>query len=355
MRPVKALWALLPLVALAALLLGAARPAHSFLPEPCLGQSGASCAANTLLAVRWNPNAVITYNVNPNVAGARIGGSRTAGAVIDAAFAVWAASPNTSLQVVRGADSGVSAEAASPNNINLVCFVCSDTNFASDASTLAVTLFSYATGAGAPDGRGGTTQFAGQIVKADILFTPTPSPAGYPATRFTTDPSAASLTASANVVDLQTVAVHEIGHLFGMGHSAVANAVMFPFAASIPRNKLSYDDVAGISLLYPGVQTVRTGAIQGTVRYAAGGNVFGAHVFADSTTSVNGYGASVRKGPIGTVTDPNGGYTIRGLPVDSYAVTAEPLDGPVTNDAIAEYAPVYGQTAVQTGFSTRQH
>lgn len=346
----------LPLVAVGVFLISFAPAAHSYLPGGCLTtQTGPSCTANALVPLHWSVSAPIVYNINPNTTGAKINGSRTAASVIDASFAVWIAAPNTSLPIVRGADTTVSAESASPGNINLICFVCTDTNFASDASTLAVTLFTYVTGPGQPDGRGGTTKFAGQIIKADILFNPTPSPPNFPATSFTTNAGAATLTQTTNVVDLQTVAMHEIGHFLGMDHSAVTTAVMYPFAPSIPRDTLAYDDVAGISQLYPGVQTVRVGSLQGTVQYQSGGNVFGAHVFADSTTATNGYGAAVRKGPIGAMTDPNGVYNIQGLPVDSYAVTAEPLDGPVTNDAVAGYPAVFGQPAVQTGFSTRQH
>jgi hypothetical protein len=362
-RGLKLVSVLAPLVALAALLLGAARPAQSYLPEPCLSSAtGPSCTANTLVPLHWSRNSFpIQYNVNPTVTGARIGGSRTVGAVIDASFAVWMAAPNTNLVVTRGGDSSVAAEASPPNasNINLICFVCTDTNFAADASTLAVTLFTFATAPGGADGHGGVTQFAGQIIKADILFNPTPSPPtpNSVPTSLTTDPASAVLNSSANVVDLQTIALHEIGHFLGLDHSAVTNAVMFPFASTIPRETLASDDVAVISMLYPGTQSIPVGSMQGTVRFQAGGGVFGAHVFADSTTSLAGYGGtvSVRKGPIGALTDPSGNYTIQGLPVDSYAVTAEPLDLPVTNADIAAYAPVYGQAAVQTSFTSRQH
>lgn len=361
MRPLKLVSVVAPLVALAVLLLGAARPAQSYLPGSCLiSTTGPSCATNTLVPLRWSLSSFpIQYNINPTVTGSKISGSRTADAVVDAAFAVWTAAPNTSLPVTRGANSSTTSEAFSPASENLICFICTGTNFSSDASTLAVTLYTFATASGQADGHGGTTQFAGQLIKADILFNPVPSPPtpNKVPTSFTTDPTSAVLNSSANVVDLQTIALHEIGHFFGLSHSAVTNAVMFPFVATIPRDTLSADDVAIISTLYPGTQTVAVGAIQGTVRFPAGGGVFGAHVFADSTTNLAGYGGntSVRKGPIGTLTDPNGNYTIQGLPVDSYAVTAEPLDGPVTNADIADYAPVFGQTVVQTSFTTRQH
>jgi hypothetical protein len=341
------------------LLLGSARPAHSYLPGGCLrSTSGPSCTANTLVPLHWSLNSFpIQFNINPNTAGANITGTRTAANVIVDSFNVWKAAPNTNLPVTRGPDSQAGAESSPLNTsaTNLICFICTDTNFASDASTLAVTLFSYVTSSGQLDGHGGTTLFAGQIIKADILFNPKPAPPGFPTTSFTTDPSSATLTDTVNIVDLQTIAVHEIGHFFGLDHSAVTNAAMFPFAPSIPRDTLASDDVAIISTIYPGTRTVAVGSIQGTVRFQAGGGVFGAHVFADSTTSAIGYGGTVRKGPIGTLTDPTGAYTIQGLPVDTYAVTAEPLDGPVTNDDIPGYPPVFGQTSVQTGFTTRQH
>jgi hypothetical protein len=91
------------------------------------------------------------------------------------------------------------------------------------------------------------------------------------------------------------------------------------------------------------------------VSFQNGGGVFGAHVFADSVTGTNGYGSNIRSGPVGAMTLPDGTYTLTGLPVDSYTITVEPLDGPVTNSQIGAYAPTFGQTTVQTNFTTRQH
>jgi hypothetical protein len=293
--------------------------------------------------VRWSLNSFpIQWDLNPDITGAKISGGRSVADMMQAAFGTWQSAPNVNLPVSRGPNSSVTSESTSPSNINLICFVCSDADFTKDAQTLAVTLFSFATAAGQADGHGGTTQFAGQMLKADILFNP--------ADTFTTDTSAAS----GSVIDLQTVATHEIGHFLGLDHSAVVNATMFPFSP-VSRESLAWDDVAAISALYPGMQSVPVGTIQGTVHFQAGGGVFGAHVFADSTTTASGYGNGIRKSPIGTLTDVSGSYTITGLPVDSYSITAEPLDGPVSNTDVSDYPKVFGQTAVQTSFTTRQH
>ncbi|KAG9449642.1 hypothetical protein H6P81_009607 [Aristolochia fimbriata] len=52
-------------------------------------------------------------------------------------------------------------------------------------------------------------------------------------------------------VDLESVAVHEIGHLLGLGHSSVEEAIMYPSITSGSRRvDLAADDVDGIQELY---------------------------------------------------------------------------------------------------------
>ncbi|KAJ3694909.1 hypothetical protein LUZ60_000286 [Juncus effusus] len=60
-----------------------------------------------------------------------------------------------------------------------------------------------------------------------------------------------SKSSSDDAIDLESVAVHEIGHLLGLGHSSVAEAIMYPTLTIKTRKvNLVEDDVAGVQLLY---------------------------------------------------------------------------------------------------------
>ena len=59
-----------------------------------------------------------------------------------------------------------------------------------------------------------------------------------------------SVTGSGGTFDLETVALHEIGHLLGLGHSADPNSIMYPTYSGV-RRSLGQDDLDGIRRLYP--------------------------------------------------------------------------------------------------------
>lgn len=62
------------------------------------------------------------------------------------------------------------------------------------------------------------------------------------------DVSTSSLTSP---IDLESVAVHEIGHLLGLGHSSLEEAIMYPTIPSRTKKvELASDDIEGIQKLY---------------------------------------------------------------------------------------------------------
>ncbi|KAJ0099774.1 hypothetical protein Patl1_22003 [Pistacia atlantica] len=59
-----------------------------------------------------------------------------------------------------------------------------------------------------------------------------------------------SVGAAQGAFDLETVALHEIGHLLGLGHSSVEGAIMFPSISPGVTKGLHGDDIQGIRALY---------------------------------------------------------------------------------------------------------
>ncbi|GLT30399.1 hypothetical protein SLA2020_052000 [Shorea laevis] len=59
-----------------------------------------------------------------------------------------------------------------------------------------------------------------------------------------------SLVAAPGTMHLETVGLHEIGHMLGLAHSPVKEAVMFAYTGSNEVRGLHQDDIAGIKALY---------------------------------------------------------------------------------------------------------
>ena len=136
--------------------------------------------------------------------------------------------------------------------------------------------------------------------------------------------------------DLESTAVHEIGHFIGLGHSAIGEtelqsdggrrviakqAVMFPIAfgrGSISDRRLKADDIAGAADIYPEGDFARThGSISGRV-LLDGRGIFGAHVTAFSLETGKIVGTF-------TLRD-DGSFVIAGLDPGLHVVRVEPLD-----------------------------
>lgn len=238
------------------------------------------------------------------------------------------------------------------DGLNTICFNQSSMGFTT--GVLAFTRVITANAPGASVGSGPPAAFAGQILDADTLFR-SDGQAAFAA------PGALATTQGQGAYDLQTLLTHELGHWFGLDHSAVWRAMMFPYApppgeylgarptVAAPDRPLSDDDRAGIRMLYPDPNDiVDVGSIRGQVLPAnpfalamapppyAGGSVtgmYGAHVVAVNAAT----GAVAAAAFAGWSCDSasptakpqfDGSYDIARLPVgQSYWVYVEPLVG----------------------------
>jgi hypothetical protein len=162
----------------------------------------------------------------------------------------------------------------------------------------------------------------GAIIESDIFFN----------LRF---PWSTAEAGQAGRTDVESIAIHEVGHLLGLAHSALGEtelisggrrvlgtgAVMFPIAftaGNVGDRTLLPDDVAGLVDLYPTAAATETlGSISGTVT-KDGRGVFGAHVVAFNPATGGMVG--------GFALNDAGEFVIAGLPPGPYILRAEPLD-----------------------------
>ena len=102
---------------------------------------------------------------------------------------------------------------------------------------LAATLTGYYTGMGVPY----------QIEDADIFVTKRKS------TKFTSELEDPTIASCAGEYYLDGTLTHEVGHVIGLGHSAVAGSTMSAFAAAcdLTADELDADDESGALFLYP--------------------------------------------------------------------------------------------------------
>lgn len=164
---------------------------------------------------------------------------------------------------------------------------------------------------------------SGEIVESDIFFN-------------SAFPWSTAANGETGRFDVESIALHEVGHLHGIGHSALgetelrpggrrvlgAEAVMFPIAftaGSTADRTLRADDIAAITDIYPrsGAASRQLGSISGKVT-KNGAGVIGAHVVAFNPST----GALVGGFTLGE----GGPFTIAGLEPGPYVLRVEPLD-----------------------------
>ena len=113
-----------------------------------------------------------------------------------------------------------SAPVSQGDHVNSLAFASSFFGMSFGSNTLAITGYSYS----------GST-----MIEADTLFN----------TAWTWDSYRGPLQSA---VDIQRVALHEVGHAIGLNHSSAAGSIMNPSVGN--QYTLSSDDIAGIQALY---------------------------------------------------------------------------------------------------------
>jgi hypothetical protein len=256
--------------------------------------------ANRTVSLRWNEpiRYFVTNRDAPGVAAPTL---RTA---TDTAFSNWASVEGVELSSQFAGFTG--AEPFDDDGLSVIGF-----QERSDLErTLGATTFTLDT-------------TSGEIVEADIFLN----------TAFNWSTAAAGTTGR---FDVESIMTHEVGHLLGLGHSALGEtellstgrrrvlakrAVMFPIAypeGNIEDRTLEADDRAGLADIYAGSARRRTlGSIGGRVTLNGSG-IFGAHVTA--------FNPSTGETVAGFSLNDNGDFAITGLEPGLYVVRVEPLD-----------------------------
>jgi hypothetical protein len=257
--------------------------------------------AGDVVSVRWSRTPVRWFVSDRVVAGVS---ATEFQAAATRAFATWQAVPTATIDFQFGGFT--SARPSDDDDMNVLGFqdrpelerILGQTEFTVDRRT-------------------------GDLVEADIFFNATfnwsvatPGVAG----RF----------------DLEAVALHEVGHLLGLGHSALgetemmpnggrrviaSGAVMFPIAFGTGNTldrELQPDDVAGVSDIYPSsTHRANTGAARGRVIKDAQ-PVFGAHVVI--------FNPRTHDLIAGFTINEQGEFEITGLAPGPQVIRVEPLD-----------------------------
>lgn len=241
-------------------------------------------------------------------------------AAIQAGVEAWTSVVGADFAITYGGTTP-DGEAVAGDGINTVTF--SDTDYDFGQYVLAVGVAtSYVTATQDGD----KVYRPGQIIDADMIFNP--------AKNFKT------ATYGTHGTDIQSVATHEAGHLYGLSHSAVKSSTMFfVLPGGTQASSLEAEDEIVFAKAYPGAALLASAnRISGTVTNGLDDTPLpGAIVFAIDTASDDTLGCEY--------TFPDGSYSFFGLPDGSYYISVYPLDG---TTPIGKLKPGYINSLVES-------
>ena len=253
------------------------------------------------LSLKWSPTPVRWFATDRGAAGVSAAAFQAA---VARAFATWEAVPTASVSFQFAGFTG--AEPFEDDDLSVLGFE----NEPAMERVLGATGFVVDT-------------LTGEILESDVFF----NSAFQWSTAAAGDPDR---------FDLESVALHEIGHFVGLGHSMLGEteqrpeggrrvlgtgAVMFPISfgrGSTQDRVLQPDDIAGVSDLYPAENfRARTGVARGRV-LRGGAGILGAHVIA--------FNQKTRESIAGFSLNRDGEFQLAGLTPGPHVIRVEPLD-----------------------------
>ena len=310
---------------------------------------------STTFPLSWslNPSNTIVYTDGTASAGTTLADQRDLEGVLDSAFGLWSGAQVQGTNVNSLSFSEASTNANTSFNgldcVNSIGFTeALPTGIVAETMITEVHATSAGTAAGSysctspPQTRTCPNQVC--IVDADIEFNKN---VNFYTSSYATPPG--------SYFDLQTTATHEIGHVLGLDHSGLANAIMFPYGdngVGGTKHELSLDDAIGSSALYPNPSIAGiSGEISGTVK-VGGQPAFAAHIVAIDGSSGNVI--------TDTLTDSNGNYHLNVfqgnyyvlvLPLATDTSETSTTNGVTTIHNYPSFAEGYPGASAQTSFT----